>query len=112
MSRVRDRFLKDWVTRWRESGYDEADPYAAGWSTPVNIKCNYASGGQIQRDQEGAEFQPATTYRIKSTDVQNGDRVSLGKLTDATPPSGSETVRKVATKTTLIGTPDMTVYTG
>ena len=112
MSRVRARFLKDNVTRWRASSYDANNPYASAYSSPITIKCNFMNGGSIQRDQNGADFQPATTYRCKLGDVINGDRVVLGISVATEPPSNAETVRSKNTGTTLVGSADMTFYTG
>ena len=112
MSRVRARFLKDNVTRWRASAYDANNPYASAYSSPITIKCNFMNGGSIQRDQDGADFQPATTYRCKLGDVINGDRVVLGISVATEPPSTAETVRSKNTGTTLVGSADMTFYTG
>jgi hypothetical protein len=112
MSRIRARFLKDNVTRWRVSAYDANNPYASTWDSPVTLKCNFMNGGSIQRDQDGADFQPATTYRCKLGDVVNGDRVVLGISVATEPPTNAETVRRVPTGTTLVGTADMTFYTG
>jgi len=112
MSRVRSRFLKDYVTIWSESTYDAGDRYSKSWTTPVSIKCNYLDGGEIQRDNQGAEFSPSATYRCKDYGVKVGDRVALGVLTSASPPDNAETVRKVKRKTTLVGSADMTFYTG
>lgn len=112
MSVVRGRFLKDTLTRWREGVYDPNDPYSSGWAEPVTIKCNYRNGGAIQRDQEGADFQPASTYRCKDGDIQLGDRVILGESTATKPTASAETVRQVTRKTALRGTADMTFFTG
>ena len=112
MSRIRSRFLNDNVTRWRASVYDANNPYASTWGSPITIKCNFMNGGSIQRDQEGADFQPATTYRCKLGDVIFGDRVALGTSVAAEPPSDAETVRSKKTGSTLRGSPDMTFYTG
>ncbi len=112
MSRVRARFLKDTVTRWREGTYDADNPYGSGWALPITINCNFRNGGAIQRDQEGASFQPASTYRCKDGDVQLGDRVILGTSTALQPTASAESVRQIIRKTTLRGTPDMTFFTG
>jgi hypothetical protein len=112
MSRVRARFLKDNVTRWRASTYDSSNPYASAYDSPITLKCNFMNGGSIQRDQDGADFQPATTYRCKLVDVINGDRVVLGISVAAEPPNNAETVRSKNTGTTLVGSADMTFYTG
>lgn len=112
MSRIRGRFLKDSVTRWRTSAYDANNPYASTWGSPITLKCNFMSGGSIQRDPEGSDFQPATTYRCKSGDVIVGDRVVLGESVATEPPNDAETVRSKNAGTTLIGSPDMTFYTG
>ena len=112
MSTIRGRFLKDTVTRWREGVYDPDNPYSSGWADPVTIKCNYRSGGSIQRDQDGADFMPESTYRCKSADVQVGDRVILGISTATKPTASAETVKQVVTKTPLRGSADMTFFTG
>ena len=112
MSAIRGRFLKDTVTRWREGAYDADNPYASGWASPVTIKCNFRNGGAIQRDQDGADFQPASTYRCKEGDIKLGDRVILGTSTAVQPTSSAETVRQIVRKTTLRGSADMTFYTG
>lgn len=112
MSRVRGRFLTDTVTRWRESTYNANDPYASAWGEPEQFDCNYMTGGQVQRDSEGGEFQPLTTYRCKEVDIVIGDRVAQGCYTDLSPVTGAETVKKTATGSTLRGSKDMNVYTG
>ena len=112
MSRVRDRFLKDKVTRWRMPAYDPNNIYASTWGLPITIKCNFMNGGSIQRDQNGSEFQPSTTYRCKLGDVIVGDRVALGESVAVEPPVNAETVRSKNTGTTLVGSADMTFYTG
>ena len=112
MSTIRGRFLNDTVTRWREGAYDADNPYSSGWALPVTIKCNYRNGGAIQRDQEGADFQPASTYRCKDGDIQLGDRVIPGESTATQPTASAETVRQINRKTTLRGSADMTFFTG
>ena len=112
MSAIRGRFLKDTVTRWRESAHDDNKPYLSGWATPITIKCNYRNGGAIQRDQEGSDFQPASSYRCKDGDIKFGDRVILGSSIATEPTASAETVRQVVRKTTLRGSADMTFYTG
>ena len=112
MSTIRSRFLKDTVTRWREGAYNADSPYDSGWELPVTIKCNFRNGGAIQRDQEGADFQPASTYRCKDGDIKLGDRVILGTSTAVKPTSSAETVKRVVRNTTLRGSADMTFYTG
>jgi hypothetical protein len=112
MSRVRARFLKDSVTRWRMPAYDPNDIYASKWGTPITLKCNFMNGGSIQRDQDGSDFQPSTTYRCKLGDVITGDRVVLGISVATEPPNNAETVRSKNTGTTLVGSADMTFYTG
>jgi hypothetical protein len=112
MSRVRARFLRDDMTVWRHAGYDANNPYGGSWQAPQVIKCRFMSSGDLQRDQEGGEFQPLSTYYIQSSIVKRGDRVLLGRNTDIQPPTEAETVRKIATCTPLRGSQDFTVYTG
>jgi len=112
MSRVRGRFLKDTVTRWRETPYNAEAPYASAWGEPIHYPCNFMTGGSVQRDREGGEFQPLTTYRCKEVDIAIGDRVAQGEFYDLTPVEGAETVKKTATGSTLRGSKDFNVYTG
>lgn len=110
MSRIRGRFLKDKVTRWRQVA--SSDPYAITWGSPVTVSCAYINTGSVQKDDNGTDFMPASTYYCKAGDFVNGDRVALGEYSDAEPVEGSESVRKVKTKTPLVGSRDMTIYTG
>lgn len=112
MSNIRARFLNSKVTRWREGVSDDSNVYQKSWLTPISFRCNYKSGGAIQRDSKGADFSPASTYYMKLADINIGDRVSLGISSESSPIGTAETVRKIVTKTTLTGTADMTVYTG
>lgn len=113
MSRVRKRRLNDTVTVWRESSQDDGNPYASqSWDRLGDYPCNYMDGGQVQRDDQGSDFQPAKTIRIESTDIKNGDRVAIGFHSNQSPVSGSETIKKVASKTAFRGSSDMTLYTG
>lgn len=113
MSRIRKRRLKDVVTVWRESAQDDANPYSSqSWVRVGDYPCNYMEGGQIQRDNEGSDFQPAKTIRIESQDIRFSDRVAIGEFCEGSPVSGAETVKKVATKTAFRGVADMTFYTG
>jgi hypothetical protein len=112
LSTIRARFLKNKVTRWRESTYNSGDVYSKSWAVPVSFRCAYKSGGDIQRDNEGGQFQPASTYYLKLCDIKVGDKVALGISSVANPTDSAETVKKIVTKTTLVGSADMTIYTG
>jgi acetyltransferase-like isoleucine patch superfamily enzyme len=113
MSRVRGRRLTDRVTVWRLQGYDPSSPYTQGYSVPVQHNANYIQGGAMARDADGVEFQPNFTIRLKNVDVRLGDYVFLGKSTATSPPENAERVRAIkGAGTPLIGTRDLTVYTG
>ena len=112
MSLVRRRRLVDKVTVWSRSGYDASDPYGSGWSTPVVYDCNYMSGGSLQRDTDGTEFQPSLTIRLWGVSVSLGDKLAIGDYTFTRPVDNAEVVRAVNQGSTLRGVQDVTVFTG
>lgn len=96
------RHMIDRVTYWaRESVNDPTDPYSTEtWSAPVTVPCEFESGGKLQRDQNGEEFAPASTY-YTVTNIPRGAFVVLGTSTATEPPSNAEKVRKVGGGTSL-----------
>ncbi|QDP61695.1 MAG: hypothetical protein Unbinned4466contig1000_7 [Prokaryotic dsDNA virus sp.] len=97
------RHMIDKVTFWTESGYDPNDPYAnQSYSAPQTISCEYMTGGSMQRDTEGVEFQPSTSiYSV--VQIPFNAYVVYGASTDAAPPSNAEKVRKTGFGTGLRG---------
>lgn len=91
----------DKVTYWTQSGYDPDDVYASStWSSPATIACEYMTGGDMQRDAEGVQFQPSTTiYSLVS--LPYGARVVFGESTATEPPNNAEIVRKTGFGTGL-----------
>ena len=115
MSRIRSRFLKDVVTVWRQNQTDDitSDPYATSWTLINTFPCNYIEGGKVQRNDQGSEFQPKQTIRLKDVDVKLGDKVIIGTSTAAEPPDEAEVIKaQKGVGTPLIGSRDLTVYTG
>lgn len=113
MSNIRARFMRSKVTRWREGVYNPNNVYQKSFTgIPVTFKCAYINGGSLQRDRDGAEFAPQSTYYMKVADIKIGDKVMFGLSSSQTVADGAEVVRKIVTKTTLTGSADMTVYTG
>ena len=105
------RFNTEKATVWSAALYDPNNPYAAGFANPRVIDTHYTQGGDLQRDDAGAEFTPGTVYVTKSDVVVKGDRIAVGEHTETTPTSGAETVRKVQTGTPIRGTRDYKIYT-
>ena len=106
------RHMKDTVTVWIKTGYDENDVYAdESYSAPIHVKCEYMTGGTMQRDNESVEFQPSSTiYSVVS--IPFGARVLFGAHNDATPPSNAEIVRKQGFGTALRGQTEYEAFTG
>lgn len=98
------RHMIDQVTYWvYEEANDPTDPYAeGGWSDPVTLPCEYESGGEMQTDQNGAEFQPMSTY-YTAAEIPRGASVVLGESLASEPPANAENVRKVGKGTSLRG---------
>lgn len=98
------RHMIDKVTYWVYiEANDPTDPYATGgWSAPTTLPCEYESGGRTQTDQNGAEFQPMSTY-YTAKEIPRGAAVVLGASVELTPPANAETVRKVGKGTGLRG---------
>lgn len=107
------RHMTDKVTYWVKSGGDPNDPYAAPTvSAPVTLPCEYQSGGKVQRDQNGEEFAPGTTYWTVAQ-IPIGALVVLGESTNASPPTNAEKVRKVGGGTSLPSQPsEFVAWTG
>lgn len=93
----------DKVTFWTASGYDASNPYAAQtWSAPQTIQCEYMTGGRMQRDNEGVEFQPATSiYSV--VEIPFRAYLVFGESVALEPPSNAEIVRKTGFGTGLAG---------
>lgn len=91
----------DKVTFWTDSGYDEDDIYAPKeWTAPVTVMCEYLTGGSMQRDIEGVEFQPMSSiYSVEP--IPFSARIVLGESNSATPPDNAEVIRKTGTGTSL-----------
>ena len=106
------RHMKDTVTVWIKAGYDENDVYAdESYNTPIHVKCEYMTGGTMQRDNESVEFQPSSTiYSVVS--IPFSARVLFGVHNDATPPSNAEIVRKQGFGTALRGQAEYEAFTG
>jgi len=73
------------------------------WSAPTysllgSVKCEYMQGGDKQRDENGTEFVPASTfYPVDSSiSISRGDFVYLGVTDSITAPEGAEQVKKVS----------------
>lgn len=62
------------------------------------VKCEYMQGGKMQRDENGTEFVPMSTFYPvdSSVSISRGDFVYLGDSTEESLPIGSEEVRKVS----------------
>ncbi|MBX2847078.1 MAG: hypothetical protein KTR16_02065 [Acidiferrobacterales bacterium] len=62
------------------------------------IKCEYEQGGSMQRDENGTEFVPMSTfYPVESSiEIKRGDFVALGDTSSISDPveAGGETVKK------------------
>ena len=74
---------------WGQSSYTVFGP----------LKCEYMQGGLMQRDENGQEFVPASTFYPvdSSVTIKRGDYVFLGdSSTSLTPPNESEIVKKVS----------------
>lgn len=98
------RHMIDKVTYWLYvEGASPTDPYADGYYTvPDTLDCEYDKGGKIQRDKNGEEFTPATTY-YTTAEIPFGAFVVTGESVELTPPSSAEKVRKVGGGTSLRG---------
>ncbi len=96
------RHMIDNVTYWIwNAGASPTNPYADGfWSAPVTTKCEYMSGGKVQRTNENEEFTPNTTY-YTTVSVPLGSFVILGESLEVEPPSNAEKIRKVGGGTSL-----------
>lgn len=106
------RHMTDKVTYWTQSGYDPDNPYGAqSWSSPVTVSCEYMTGGNMQRDIEGVEFQPSTTiYSVEQ--LPYSARVVFGTSTATEPPRNAEIVRKTGFGTELRGEIEYEAFTG
>ena len=98
------RHMIDQVTYWvRSDATNPTDPFASGsWAAPVTVICEFESGGKIQRDQDGEEFMPSSTYYTAS-EIPAGAFVVLGSSVDSSPPATAEKVRKIGKGTSLRG---------
>lgn len=97
------RHMIDRVTVWvyDESGYDPTDPFSdPGIWVRNELPCEFESGGETQKDQNGAEFQPQTTV-YTAVKIERGSRIKVGSHPELEPPADTETVRKVGAGTGL-----------
>ena len=95
--------LFDKVTFWAQITADPLNPFAAaGWSAPVTIQCEYESGSETRKDQNGAEFMPRTVI-YTAQPIPTGSKVIIGVSTTATPPANAETIRASQNGTVLLG---------
>lgn len=107
------RHMTDKVTYWTKSGYNVNDPYATQtWSAPITVQCEYMTGGTMQRDLEGVEFQPSTTiYSVQS--IPFDAYVVFGESSLSEPPESAEIVRRTGFGTSLRGqATEYEVFTG
>lgn len=79
------------LTAWPVT-YDQFSQPAYG--APVHFMGTYAAGGDQQRDSEGVEFTPSSTYWTDA-DLQRDWMIARGTLTGA-PPADAERIRSVA----------------
>lgn len=98
-------------------GYTSDEWGGSSFTLKGVLQCEYESGGTMQRDANGNEFMPASTfYPVAPTfEIVRGDRVILGDTSaSATPPNGAEEVMKVGISGAgAFGWPDeVVVYTG
>lgn len=98
------RHMIDQLTYWvYAEANDPTNPYATGsWSAPVTLQCEFESGGRTQTDQNGAEFQPMSTFYTAS-EIPRGASIMIGRYSSAEPPASAENVRKVGKGTSLRG---------
>ena len=95
--------LFDKVTFWTQTTADPLDPFAAaGWSAPVTIQCEYESGSETKKDQNGAEFMPRTVI-YTAQPIPTGSKIVIGASHLATPPTNAETIRASQNGTVLLG---------
>ncbi len=95
--------LFDKVTYWTQTTADQPDPFAAdGWSAPATIACEYESGSETKKDQNGAEFMPRTVI-YTAQPIPKGSKIVIGASTAAAPPPNAETVRASQNGTVLLG---------
>lgn len=107
---ARKKRMTDRATFWTLSG----DSYYGGaWATPASLDCNYRTGGNLTRDEEGNDFQPASTFRFYGDPgITVGDKIIQGDSVAAEPTGTAETVRRVITKTAMRGLAAYDVLTG
>ena len=98
------RHMIDRVTVWtydEEAPSDPTDIYAEpGAWVRSELACEFESGGDTQKDDTGAEFQPQTTV-YTAVRIDRGARIKIGAIPDDEPPADTETVRKVGAGTVL-----------
>ncbi len=91
-----DAFAVNTMTVYSE----ESDEWGqSSYSLEGTVKCEYTQGGSMQRDENGQEFVPMSTFypADSSVTIKRGDYVYLGdSSTNLTPPKGSEPVKKVS----------------
>jgi hypothetical protein len=108
------RHMIDKATYWLYvAGGSPTDPHVDGYYTvPVTLPCEFETGGKIQRDKNGEEFTPASTYYV-TQEIPLGAFVVTGEKTELTPPANAEKVRKVGGGTSLKGkSPEFVAWTG
>ena len=109
-----DSYAVNDLTVWTRSGTDKYGQ--PSYVRAGVVRCEFEEGGSMQRDEDGTEFVPMSTFYpvAGSIEIKRNDRVMLGDVADLTPPRESETVRKSAKYSAgYFGWPDETVvYTG
>ncbi|MGB2063666.1 MAG: hypothetical protein ACPHUL_00835 [Marinomonas gallaica] len=80
------------------------------------IACEYEQGGSMQRDQNGDQFVPMSTFYpvASSIVIERGDKIALGDTSSGSVPNTAEEVKKVSRSSGgYFGWSDeMVVYTG
>lgn len=110
------RFMTDICTVWIYQGSaGGGSPFVenpdGGWIRKA-IKCTHAQGSETKTDQNGAEFQPKSTFYV-AEEITRGVKIKLGNIDEVEPPADAETVRKVETWTPLRNqSQDWVLFTG
>ena len=89
------------LTIWKELPEDKYGD-ASGFDTPYTLSGSWEEGGELATDDEGEEFQPASTYYIELArgSVQmpeRGDYIAIGDQTATANPLtiDAERIKKV-----------------
>lgn len=87
------------ITIWPVTGFDEYSQPTYG--TPYTLDADWEEGGEMQTDDSGVEFVPASTYYFElalgsSSLPERGWFVKIGDHTGvSTPPNDAEKIKKV-----------------